>query len=55
MVGVVEGGEKDDEGEPEVDGAGREEECRKEIDSVPEKRTIETESAMGRIAVSGRG
>lgn len=55
MVGVVEGGEKDDDGDPEVEGAGMEEECRKEMESVPEKRTTETESAMGSTAVKGRG
>lgn len=35
--------------------AGRVEEGRNDMDSVPEKRTTDTESAMGRIAVMGLG
>lgn len=38
-----------------AEGAGCEAEGRNEMDSVPEKRTMETASATGRIAVRGFG
>lgn len=56
MVGVVEGGgngELLDEVEGSS-GAG-DEDGRKETDKVPEKRTIETASAIGSTAVRGLG
>lgn len=60
MVGVVEDGSDEDEGdgvveEEDVAGLGADVEGRKEMDKVPEKRTTETARAMGRIAVSGLG
>lgn len=38
-----------------VEGVGWGEEGRKEIERVPENRTIETASAIGRTAVRGLG
>ncbi len=38
-----------------VGGEEEDEEGRKDIDNVPEKRTIETAREMGRIAVPGLG
>lgn len=38
-----------------VGGTGWGEEGRKDIERVPEKRTTDTESAMGRTAVRGFG
>lgn len=52
MVGVREGGADDEELE---EAAGGEDEGRNETDKVPEKRTMETASAMGSTAVNGLG
>ena len=54
MVGVVEG-DCCDVDDAVVEGVGCGEEGRKDIESVPEKRTTDTASAMGRIAVKGFG